>query len=75
MSANFPGRCDFETSLCNWNQDKSDTFDWTRATDHTASGGTGPSRDHTRGTSNGNYQCSLVVSVVFNVLFIQQSHQ
>ncbi|XP_033751986.1 MAM and LDL-receptor class A domain-containing protein 1-like [Pecten maximus] len=51
----YPARCDFETSICSWTQDKSDNFDWTRANDHTASYGTGPSRDHTRGTAAGYY--------------------
>lgn len=54
FSASYPARCDFETSLCSWSQDKTDNFDWTRANDHTASYGTGPSRDHTRGTALGN---------------------
>ncbi|XP_071104753.1 MAM and LDL-receptor class A domain-containing protein 1-like [Haliotis cracherodii] len=53
--AGYPARCDFETSLCSWTQDKGDNFDWTRSNGQTSSVETGPSRDHTRGTSLGYY--------------------
>ena len=43
--------CDFEDGLCfNWKQDTYDDTDWTLANGTTASGGTGPSKDHTKGT-------------------------
>jgi hypothetical protein len=47
--------CSFEqNNLCGWtNEPTSDDFDWTRATGGTASVNTGPSSDHTFGTSKG----------------------
>ncbi|XP_066300036.1 MAM and LDL-receptor class A domain-containing protein 1-like [Branchiostoma lanceolatum] len=53
--SNYPARCDFETSLCSWQQMADDDFDWTRANGNTASVGTGPSRDHTLNTDAGYY--------------------
>lgn len=51
---NVPGVCDFEQAdLCGYVQDKSDKFDWTRSQQTTGSSGTGPSSDHTYGTSLG----------------------
>lgn len=52
---NYPASCNFERSICSWTQDKLDKFDWTRANGHTSTYGTGPSRDHTRGTASGYY--------------------
>lgn len=55
----FAGECTFEyflgspSSTCGWAQDGSDDFDWTRARGSTASYQTGPSFDHTYGTSKG----------------------
>jgi len=47
-------QCSFEdTNLCGWKNVHGDNFDWTRANGYTASVGTGPSFDHTTGTSNG----------------------
>lgn len=54
-SGNYPASCNFERSICSWTQDKLDKFDWTRANGHTSTYGTGPSRDHTRGTASGYY--------------------
>lgn len=48
-------RCNFENDFCNWQQDTSDNFDWTRKTGATQSVNTGPSRDHTLGTLAGTY--------------------
>ena len=46
--------CDFETpNICGYTQDQTDTFDWTRRSGSTPSAGTGPSVDHTLGTSTG----------------------
>jgi len=42
-----------QSSSCGWTQDGSDNFDWTRSKGSTASYGTGPSFDHTYGTSQG----------------------
>lgn len=55
FSGNYPASCNFERSICSWTQDKLDKFDWTRANGHTSTYGTGPSRDHTRGTASGYY--------------------
>ncbi|EDO47788.1 predicted protein [Nematostella vectensis] len=53
--ATYKERCNFDTSLCGWNQDTDDIFDWTRDNGGTASSGTGPGRDHTTGSSKGYY--------------------
>lgn len=46
--------CDFEANnICGYMQDTTDNFNWTRTTKATATIGTGPSNDHTYGTSNG----------------------
>ncbi|XP_035827615.1 MAM and LDL-receptor class A domain-containing protein 1 [Aplysia californica] len=48
--------CDFEqTSICSFTQDTSDDTDWTRMLGSTSSVNTGPSSDHTYGTSSGYY--------------------
>jgi hypothetical protein len=41
--------CDFEDNICQWTQDKSDDFDWTRNRALTPLEGTGPHKDHTKG--------------------------
>lgn len=47
-------QCSFEDPyLCGWRNVHGDNFDWTRSNGYTASVGTGPSYDHTTGTSNG----------------------
>ncbi|XP_067654503.1 MAM and LDL-receptor class A domain-containing protein 1-like [Haliotis asinina] len=49
-------KCDFEAkSICGYTQDKSDNFDWTWTSHRTSSYGTGPSNDHTYGTTSGHY--------------------
>lgn len=49
-----PGSCDFEKGLCAYQNELSgDDFDWERNTGHTVSIGTGPSVDHTTGTTTG----------------------
>ncbi|XP_035699728.1 MAM and LDL-receptor class A domain-containing protein 1-like [Branchiostoma floridae] len=51
-----PYSCDFETAnLCQYTQDRTDDFDWTRDSGGTPSGFTGPTGDHTTGTSSGQY--------------------
>lgn len=56
--------CDFEASLCGWNQTTADDFDWTIRTGQTSTVNTGPSTDHTLGTSSGNdaeiFYCSFL---------------
>ena len=46
---NFKERCNFETDTCNWYQDQSDNFDWTRSNGGTSSLDTGSGTDHTLG--------------------------
>ncbi|CAG5126616.1 unnamed protein product, partial [Candidula unifasciata] len=48
--------CDFEDDgFCSYDQDLFDDFDWTRTSGTTYSAFTGPSNDHTYGTSKGHY--------------------
>ncbi|CAF4840990.1 unnamed protein product, partial [Rotaria sp. Silwood1] len=50
--------CTFEEDLCNWINGQNglvDDFDWLRNSGSTPTVGTGPSIDHTLGTSNGMY--------------------
>ena len=42
--------------MCYWGQLTDDTLDWTRKTGGTGTGDTGPWRDHTTFTNNGNEQ-------------------
>lgn len=49
-------KCTFEQSnICGYTQDKTDVFDWTRKSRGTGTSGTGPSQDHTYGTSRGEF--------------------
>ncbi|XP_046571399.1 MAM and LDL-receptor class A domain-containing protein 1-like [Haliotis rubra] len=49
-------KCDFEAkAICGYTQDKTDKFDWTWTSHTTSSYGTGPSNDHTYGTTSGHY--------------------
>lgn len=52
---NYVERCNFETDLCNWIQDDTDNFDWSFGQGKTSTVGTGPSTDHSTGTSLGHY--------------------
>ncbi|XP_060577971.1 MAM domain-containing glycosylphosphatidylinositol anchor protein 2-like [Ruditapes philippinarum] len=45
--------CTFDDGLCNWRQDQSDGFDWTRETGQTNTPLTGPPSDHN--TENNGY--------------------
>jgi len=47
------GTCDFESDLCGWTQRTDDTFDWLRRSGGTPSVNTGPTVDHTLGTTTG----------------------
>ncbi|XP_019641851.1 PREDICTED: MAM and LDL-receptor class A domain-containing protein 1-like [Branchiostoma belcheri] len=49
------GDCDFDASLCGYQQDSTDDFDWTRQQGNTGTVNTGPSLDHTTGSSVGSY--------------------
>ncbi|KAL5006371.1 hypothetical protein ScPMuIL_015177 [Solemya velum] len=54
--SDHPGRCDFAYGLDSWQQEvKRDRFDWKIINGKTGTYGTGPTRDHTTGTSLGNY--------------------
>lgn len=51
-----PTKCTFEdVYICNYIQDLTDNFNWTRKSGSTTSSGTGPSADHTYGTAAGHY--------------------
>ncbi|KAL8608892.1 hypothetical protein ACOMHN_065230 [Nucella lapillus] len=47
--------CDFEGNVCGYTQDTTDNYDWSRTSRSTTTTGTGPSNDHTYGTSQGHY--------------------
>lgn len=49
-SGNTGDDCNFELGICKWKQDTTDKFDWKRHQGTTASAGTGPKYDHTKGT-------------------------
>lgn len=47
--------CGFESrSICGYKQDTTDQFNWTWKSGRTSTVGTGPTNDHTYGTSRGN---------------------
>lgn len=47
------GSCDFETDLCGFIQRRDDTFDWLRKAGSTPTVNTGPTVDHTLGSTSG----------------------
>ena len=47
--------CDFETDFCDFVQRTDDGVDWSIRRGSTPSGNTGPTIDHTTGTSFGKY--------------------
>lgn len=48
--------CDFEASdICKYTQETTDDFNWVRNQHTTVSTGTGPSADHTYGTTTGQF--------------------
>lgn len=49
------GSCDFEKDTCSYQNLQTDDFDWLRHRGRSASASTGPSTDHTKGTSLGYY--------------------
>lgn len=53
MCSGLPGHCDFENGLCGYRQGSNDYFDWLRQSGDTLSFGTGPTFDHTFGTTAG----------------------
>jgi len=55
--------CNFESGAvdpCNMTQDTSDDFDWHLGSSYTPSYNTGPTRDHTLGTSYGEALISCI---------------
>ncbi|XP_013404588.1 MAM and LDL-receptor class A domain-containing protein 1-like [Lingula anatina] len=50
-----PINCDFESGTCNWIQDTSDNFDWSRNKVDTPTMISGPPTDHTKKTKYGHY--------------------
>lgn len=60
------GACTFENGRCGWSQDTTDDFDWVPRRGPTPSGFTGPTADHTVGTSKG-----IIMIVVINICFHQ----
>ncbi|XP_033753484.1 MAM and LDL-receptor class A domain-containing protein 1-like [Pecten maximus] len=50
-----PLDCNFEHGICNWQQDQSDSFDWSLHRGSTSSSNTGPTTDHTLRNVNGQY--------------------
>ncbi|XP_030849653.1 MAM and LDL-receptor class A domain-containing protein 2 [Strongylocentrotus purpuratus] len=49
------GPCDFESGLCNYTDVSDGSFEWKIGSDATPTDNTGPSYDHTLGTSLGHY--------------------
>ena len=47
--------CDFESSVCNYKQDKTDNFDWRWYHGATDTKSTGPAKDHTPKSNKGEY--------------------
>jgi hypothetical protein len=53
--------CSFEVpNSCQWAQDSSDDFDWTRHQGATPSGDTGPTIDHTKSAG----ECFILLAVI-----------
>eukprot|EP00057_Strongylocentrotus_purpuratus_P034024 XP_793639.3 PREDICTED: MAM and LDL-receptor class A domain-containing protein 1 [Strongylocentrotus purpuratus] len=48
-------RCNFDFNLCNYTQDTTDQLNWVRINGASSMDDTGPSADHTHGTSQGYY--------------------
>ncbi|KAH3887684.1 hypothetical protein DPMN_011702 [Dreissena polymorpha] len=63
------GGCTFEDpNICQFIQDTTDDFDWTRKSGPTTTQQTGPPNDHTLGTSQGKYDyghCFSVCALAF----------
>ncbi|KAJ0058726.1 hypothetical protein NL108_000437, partial [Boleophthalmus pectinirostris] len=57
--------CNFDQSLCNWNQMMTDAFDWTWLSGSTPTLMTGPSADHTGGKICGHYLYIEASSVTY----------
>lgn len=51
ISGNIGNDCNFDVGICKWTFASYGQFNWTRHQGSTASSGTGPKYDHTRGNS------------------------
>ena len=62
----FKGSCDFEESLCAWEQrgKEHDDFDWWVGKGKTPSDKTGPNYDHTKKSDQGGCLSTNIVSTV-----------
>ena len=67
-----PDACSFEQNdLCGWkNEPTADDFDWTKATGGTASVNTGPSADHTFGTTKGKVMMMMMMVVMMVMMMM-----
>ena len=70
-SAAVPWGCNFELGFCEWQQLKTDDFDWRLHKGLTGTVGTGPRYDHTTNTSN----YSPCIFLYFHVLHIFKFHR
>lgn len=67
-----PLSCDFEDhQLCGYQQDQTDQYDWTRKAGTTSTVGSGPTNDHTYGTSRGEQVPPSVLMEVTLIFFCE----
>ena len=50
LCKNYKERCNFQTGLCNWHQDKSEDSDWSVGNGQNSTDSNAPVIDHTTGT-------------------------
>lgn len=62
--------CDFDVDKCGYVDEDNDNFDWSRQKGATSSLNTGPSNDHTSGTSRGMTSCDDCVTSFETSCFI-----